>query len=98
MDATLTISRISDRKNVFAVAMALCLLFAVTPAIAADASPSALLRHGMLVGVDYYPEHWPEERWETDLQLMEDANFNVVRLAEFSWARLEPREGEFDFA
>ncbi len=22
-------------------------------------------------GVDYYPEHWPEERWETDAELME---------------------------
>ena len=21
-------------------------------------------------GVDYYPEHWPQERWETDAKLM----------------------------
>ncbi len=49
-------------------------------------------------GVDYYPEHWPEERWPTDARLMQEAGINVVRLAEFAWARLEPRQGCFDFA
>lgn len=49
-------------------------------------------------GVDYYPEHWPEERWEIDAALMAEAGMNVVRLAEFAWARLEPQEGQFDFA
>ncbi|MGD2155419.1 MAG: beta-galactosidase [Anaerolineales bacterium] len=48
-------------------------------------------------GVDYYPEHWPEERWEEDARLMAEANFNVVRLAEFAWSKLEPEEGKFDF-
>ena len=49
-------------------------------------------------GVDYYPEQWPRERWKTDAQLMREAGFNVVRLAEFAWAKLEPQEGQFDFA
>ncbi len=48
-------------------------------------------------GVDYYPEHWPEERWEIDAQLMAEANFNVVRLAEFAWSKMEPKEGIYDF-
>jgi len=48
-------------------------------------------------GVDYYPEQWPEERWEVDAQLMSDAGFNVVRLAEFAWVKMEPQEGVFDF-
>lgn len=48
-------------------------------------------------GVDYYPEHWPEERWEVDARLMAEAGFNLVRLAEFAWSRLEPRPGQFDF-
>lgn len=48
-------------------------------------------------GVDYYPEHWPEERWALDAQLMSEAGFNVVRLAEFAWSKLEPKEGRFDF-
>ena len=51
----------------------------------------------MYIGVDYYPEHWPVARWATDAQLMRDAGFNVVRLAEFAWSRLEPAEGQFDF-
>ena len=49
------------------------------------------------VGVDYYPEQWPQTRWATDAALMRDAGFNVVRLAEFAWVKLEPALGEFDF-
>jgi beta-galactosidase len=49
------------------------------------------------IGVDYYPEHWPKSRWPTDARLMKEAGFNVVRLAEFAWANLEPEEGRFDF-
>jgi beta-galactosidase len=48
-------------------------------------------------GVDYYPEHWPEERWCEDARLMAESGFNVVRLGEFAWARLEPRENYFLF-
>ena len=51
----------------------------------------------MPVGVDYYPEHWPEERWETDLQLMKEAGFNIVRVGEFSWVLFEPEEGKYEF-
>jgi beta-galactosidase len=49
-------------------------------------------------GVDYYPEHWPEERWPQDAAMMAEAGFNVVRLAEFAWAKMEPQEGQYDFA
>ncbi|MBM4464490.1 MAG: beta-galactosidase [Chloroflexi bacterium] len=48
-------------------------------------------------GVDYYPEHWPEERWPEDARLMAEAGFNVVRLAEFAWSRMEPKQGQYDF-
>jgi len=51
----------------------------------------------MYIGVDYYPEHWPRERWEIDIKLMKEAGFNVVRLAEFAWVLMEPSEGNFDF-
>lgn len=51
----------------------------------------------MQFGADYYPEHWPEQRWETDARLMRAAGFNVVRMAEFAWAKLEPEEGTYDF-
>lgn len=49
-------------------------------------------------GVDYYPEHWPEARWATDAQMMQEIGVNTVRLAEFAWSNLEPREGRFDFS
>ncbi len=51
----------------------------------------------MYYGADYYPEHWPEERWAEDARLMREAGLNVVRMAEFAWTRMEPREGEFHF-
>jgi beta-galactosidase len=52
----------------------------------------------MYYGADYYPEHWPEERWATDAEMMAEAGLNVVRLAEFAWSRLEPEPGRLDFA
>ncbi len=52
----------------------------------------------MYVGVDYYPEHWPKDRWPIDADLMHKAGFNVVRMAEFAWVTMEPEEGRFDFA
>lgn len=49
-------------------------------------------------GGDYNPEQWPEEVWTEDVRLMNEAGVNLVSLGIFSWALLEPREGEFDFA
>ena len=48
-------------------------------------------------GVDYYPEHWPQDRWETDAVLMEQLGIQVVRMGEFSWTKMEPKEGEYHF-
>jgi beta-galactosidase len=50
----------------------------------------------MYYGVDYYPEHWPRERWETDAQMMQQAGINLVRMGEFAWALLEPKPGHYD--
>lgn len=50
------------------------------------------------IGIDYYPEHWNRALWEEDASRMEQLGVHVVRLAEFSWSRLEPSEGQFDFA
>ena len=49
-------------------------------------------------GADYYPEHWDEERWETDAKLMKDMGLNVVRMAEFSWVSLSHKKGFFNLA
>ena len=52
----------------------------------------------MYFGADYYPEHWPKERWAEDAKLMKEASINVVRVAEFAWAKLEPMEDNYDFS
>lgn len=48
-------------------------------------------------GGDYNPEQWPEEVWDDDVRLMQQGGITMVSLGIFSWAKLEPREGEFDF-
>lgn len=40
-------------------------------------------------GVCYYPEHWPESRWEDDIMMMKKLHFTVIRISEFAWSRLE---------
>ncbi|MET4639502.1 beta-galactosidase [Mycetocola sp. 2940] len=49
-------------------------------------------------GGDYNPEQWDREIWLEDVALMMDAGVNLVSLGIFSWAVLEPREGEYDFS
>ncbi|MGW8483089.1 beta-galactosidase [Microbacterium sp. NPDC055903] len=49
-------------------------------------------------GADYNPEQWPKAVWRDDVRLMREAGVNIVSLGIFSWAHLEPRPGEWDFA
>lgn len=51
----------------------------------------------MLFGGDYNPEQWPENSWESDIQLLQQAHINSATINVFSWALLEPAEGQFDF-
>jgi beta-galactosidase len=48
-------------------------------------------------GADYNPEQWPRPVWDDDVRAMREAGVTVVSLAIFSWARLEPAPGEYDF-
>ena len=50
------------------------------------------------LGVCYYPEHWPEDMWADDARRMIETGLSWVRIGEFSWSRLEPSDGVFDFA
>ncbi|WP_198586895.1 beta-galactosidase [Glycomyces xiaoerkulensis] len=52
---------------------------------------------GLCYGGDYNPEQWPESVWDNDVALMREAGVNLVTIGVFSWAALEPREGEYDF-
>src|SRR5262245_50747573 len=50
----------------------------------------------LILGTAWYPEQWPESRWEADLALMQQAGIHMVRIAEFAWSRMEPSEGQYD--
>lgn len=52
----------------------------------------------MWLGVDYYPEQWDPAQMESDLDAIRDLGANMIRIAEFSWHRMEPEEGRFDFS
>lgn len=42
-----------------------------------------------LFGGDWNPEQWPEETWEHDIEMLEDAHINEVTINVFSWALLQ---------
>jgi beta-galactosidase len=48
-------------------------------------------------GADYNPEQWPERLWPEDVARMREARVSMVSLGIFSWSRIQPHEGEFDF-
>ena len=50
----------------------------------------------ILLGTAWYPEQWPESRWDADLELMQKAGIHMVRVGEFAWSRMEPSEGQYD--
>ncbi len=50
-------------------------------------------RHGLLLGVAYYPEQDPETEWELDARLMQDLGLNCVRIGEFCWNRMQRPDG-----
>lgn len=53
-----------------------------------------------LHGGDYNPEQWIDtpEIWDEDMRLMKLSNCNEMSVGIFSWAKLEPAEGEYDFS
>ena len=52
----------------------------------------------MQLGVCYYPEHWPEHKWESDARRMAEMGIARVRIAEFAWSRIEPEPGRYEWA
>ena len=51
----------------------------------------------LLYGAAYYDEYLPYDRIEKDMEMMEKAHINVIRIAESTWSTWEPQEGVFDF-
>ena len=58
---------------------------------------NAITMDTVTFGVCYYPEHWPETLWPSDLERMSMAGIRVIRIAEFAWNFFEPEEGKFTF-
>jgi beta-galactosidase len=50
-----------------------------------------------MLGVCYYPEHWPESWWQQDAERMFSIGIRHVRIGEFAWSRLEPHAGQFSW-
>jgi beta-galactosidase len=65
-----------------------------SPAVVAAGSDTTV--PALLLGAAWYPEQWPESRWDADLQLMQEARLHVVRIGEFAWSTLEPSQGRYD--
>jgi beta-galactosidase len=77
-------------------------LFAPMIAAPASATPitlpsQATNQQAVQFGVAWYPEQRSEDTWAADLALMKTAGITVVRIAEFSWSKLEPSEGRYNF-
>ena len=78
----------------------LLLLSACLLGLVANSRAQAALPRGpgvppLLLGAAWYPEQWPEGRWDADLTLMQQAHINFVRVGEFAWSTLEPKEGVY---
>ncbi|OAT22063.1 beta-galactosidase [Buttiauxella noackiae ATCC 51607] len=54
----------------------------------------------LLHGADYNPEQWENYPGiiDKDISMMKQAKCNVMSVGIFSWAKLEPHEGLYDFA
>jgi beta-galactosidase len=63
---------------------------------AAPATAQGTDPYPLKLGAAWYPEQWPESRWDADLTLMEQAHLHWVRVGEFAWSRMEPSEGVYD--
>ena len=50
-----------------------------------------------MLGVCYYPEHWPEKMWAQDAKEMRELGLRYVRIGEFAWSRIEFTDGVFTF-
>ncbi len=52
---------------------------------------------GISLGTCYYPEHWDRNLWRDDLRRMKENGIFTIRIAEFAWSKVEPREGVFTY-
>src|ERR1700744_2831471 len=80
------------KKLALALLVTACAL-PISPAKAQQPLPPAPGKVPLELGAAWYPEQWPESRWDADLTLMEQAHIHFVRVGEFAWSTMEPSEG-----
>ncbi|HUG48501.1 MAG TPA: beta-galactosidase [Candidatus Limnocylindria bacterium] len=51
----------------------------------------------MRLGVSWYPEQHPRERWSEDVARMAGAGLELVRMGEFAWGVIEPERDRFEW-
>jgi beta-galactosidase len=92
------------RDRVFSLCAAVAFLCVCSQMVFAQTGDSnragssfADTRPPLFLGTAWYPEQWPEQRWDADLSLMEQASIRFVRIGEFAWSAMEPSEGRYDF-
>ena len=87
----------STRRWAVCVPTSLCvLLVLITLAPSISSQTTVPVPPPLLLGTAWYPEQWPESRWDADLNLMQQSGIHMVRIAEFAWSRMEPEEGKYD--
>jgi beta-galactosidase len=86
--------RFGNARVSICIAFALALFSALPTGVRGQTADSKM--PPLLLGAAWYPEQWPESRWDKDLQLMEAAHLDVVRVGEFAWSSEEPSEGHYD--
>jgi beta-galactosidase len=77
------------------IACLLAVVFVPLGSISVLAQSAPITTPPLLLGTAWYPEQWPEARWDADLALMEKAGIHFVRVGEFAWSHMEPEEGRF---
>ena len=90
MTRNLSSGPMASSKPWLAMAILLCILSAIAQAQSRYDS--------FLFGVCYYPEHWPESYWDEDARRMKECGVTTVRMGDFGWALMEPRQGKYDFS
>lgn len=75
-----------------------CLLIWQISILQAQQDTSYIGDKKIYFGAAYYPETWPEEQVDKDIERMKELNMNVMRMAEFSWSKMEPEEGKYNFS
>jgi len=86
----------SSQRNLVRCLVVVTLCAVIGDAIMVMAQPAEPQAPAILLGTAWYPEQWPESRWDADLALMQQAGIHMVRVGEFAWSRMEPSEGRYE--